>query len=106
MVESTLQMLQALQNGKVRNVPADMGDLTLRVACKISVQPDVGGRSEVVGEGLNAVMHFNTRGRVLLPLAGEGPHACLHTIPLRHPKTGRVYLCSVRQPSQPTHQLV
>ena len=73
MVESTLQMLQAWQNGQVRNLPADMGDLTLRIVCKCLFRRDVGGRSVVVGEGLNAVRHFNTRGRVLLPLAGKVP---------------------------------
>lgn len=72
-VESALQLLQGWQSNQVRNLQTELSDLTLRIVCKCLFGQHVCGRTQVVGEGLGAVMRFNTRGRVLLPLAGKLP---------------------------------
>ena len=68
MVSCTERMLEGWREGESRNLQADLRQLTLEIVAKALFDIEIGNKAREIGRALNAVMEFNSRGRILMPL--------------------------------------
>ncbi|MGH9354580.1 MAG: cytochrome P450, partial [Terriglobia bacterium] len=68
MVSYTERTLEGWREGESRDLEADLRQLALEIVAKTLFDVEIGNKAREVGRALDAVMDFNGRGRILMPL--------------------------------------